>query len=172
VKAFERYTGFGSGTINDYERCKNRIKKDKDLETFGDTLYRELRKHKTKKEFIVYKGIKTSLFKSLIKVSQNADLEALYNDKENSIIGKVIHDKGFISTAVLKGARLKRKIVLRIRIPKRTEGAYIDEISLMPFETEFLINRDQKMLIRNMYKVDRKFFTSEHYVVECDLLRK
>jgi hypothetical protein len=63
------------------------------------------------------------------------------------MVGKVVEDKGFMSTSMLKNSSFNGDVKMKINVPKGTNGAYVGEISHYPNEAELLLDKGQKMII-------------------------
>lgn len=76
------------------------------------------------------------------------------------LVGKVLSDKGFLSTSILPNEALdfSKGVFLVIKAPKGTKGAYLGEYSSIAGEQEFLLDKGQKMLIKKAFQ-DKKGLT-------------
>lgn len=75
----------------------------------------------------------------------------------NLEIGVVFEDKGFVSTTIKKdalskdgtilGTQKKEPAILEIRVPKNSKGLYIEHLSRVKSENEFLLPRGSKFKV-------------------------
>ena len=82
-----------------------------------------------------------------------------------------LENKAFTSTSVSKQEAANFGLgsstaVMRINVPKGTKGAYIDKVSKISREKEFLLGRDTKFKIKNIRMDDRL----ERWIINCDLV--
>lgn len=76
------------------------------------------------------------------------------------LVGKVLSDKGFLSTSILPNEALdfSKGVFLVIKAPKGTKGAYLGEYSSIAGEQEFLLDKGQRLLIKKAFQ-DKKGLT-------------
>jgi hypothetical protein len=136
---------------------------------YNDTLSKLLNSHEVHRPFHVYKGISKKRLDLL--VGHHVKSKELSN-----LVGKIVHDKGFISTSLLaNSALLKHTYLLDITIPKDSKGAAISEISKVPQENEFLIDRNQFFVINKITpNVIVNDLLKDHVVtvIHCSLIPK
>ncbi len=104
-------------------------------------------------DIIVFRGGSKSILGSLAKLDPS------------ELPGRVISDKGFISTSVLpkEAKQFSHGVFLAIKVPKGTKGAYIDLISGFNGEREYILDKGQEFLIKQANKIHGK------YLLEVDL---
>lgn len=67
---------------------------------------------------------------------------------DNMLVGKVISDKGFMSTSLERNSAFSNGMLLEIEVPKGSHGAYVGNISAAGhYESEVLFDAGQKMRI-------------------------
>ena len=71
---------------------------------------------------------------------------------ESSIIGSVFTDKGFVSTTPFEGGGFGGDVVMYIKAPKGTKGAYIKDFAAAENEKEFLLQNNTSFAVRNVVK--------------------
>ncbi len=71
-----------------------------------------------------------------------------------ALVGKQFNNLGYMSSSsILSGSKVSSSpIVLKIYAPKGTPGAYIENITAINFEYEFLFSRGTAMKIENVFK--------------------
>lgn len=126
-------------------------------------------KFKLDKDLIVYRGVDTpSLIEQAIgekKYTRNLDGLNMY------LKNKTLENKAFTSTSLSQKEAAEfglgyNTAVLRINVPKGTRGAYIDQVSRISREKEFLLGRNTKFNIKSI-RLDSKL---EKFVINCDLI--
>ena len=76
---------------------------------------------------------------------------------ESSIIGSVFTDKGFVSTTPFEGGGFGGDVVMYIKAPKGTKGAYIKDFAAAENEKEFLLQSNTSFAVRNVVKETDKW---------------
>ena len=71
---------------------------------------------------------------------------------ESSIVGSVFTDKGFVSTTPFEGGGFGGDVVMYIKAPKGTKGAYIKDFAAAENEKEFLLQSNTSFAVRNVVK--------------------
>ena len=71
---------------------------------------------------------------------------------ESSIIGSVFTDKGFVSTTPFESGGFGGDVVMYIKAPKGTKGAYIKNFAAAENEKEFLLQSNTSFAVRNVVK--------------------
>lgn len=134
----------------------NAVLRGKSAEFEGDnekhckSLHEALNKSIIDRNIIVYRGM------SRAALGPYASL----NPKQ--LVGKVIKDKGFMSTTLLTNAIPNDDIVLTIKVPNGTSGAPVSIISSHKSETEVLLNKGQQMVITHVSDDGSK--------IECEII--
>lgn len=73
-----------------------------------------------------------------------------WRKNSNSVVGSVFTDKGFVSTTPYQGGGFGGDVVMYIKAPKGTKGAYIKNFAASSEEKEFLIQSDTSFVVRNI----------------------
>lgn len=73
-----------------------------------------------------------------------------WRKKSSSLAGSVFTDKGFVSTTPYQGGGFGGDVVMYIKAPKGTKGAYIKNFAASSEEKEFLIQSDTSFVVRNI----------------------
>ncbi|MBI5551138.1 MAG: ADP-ribosyltransferase [Desulfobacterales bacterium] len=119
----------------------------------AENISRALKRADVPEDLVVYRG------------ASKGALGPLKTLPKEQMIGKVIEDKGFMSTSILKSSSFNGDIKLKINVPKGTKGAYLGKISCYPNEAELLLDKGQKMIITEVAEV-----TPGKMLLTCDLL--
>jgi SPP1 gp7 family putative phage head morphogenesis protein len=91
-----------------------------------------LQKFKLQDNIVVYRGIADNFLKGL---------------KPSNLIGVIITDEAFQSTAILKDKAFKGEIQMQIKVPVGSRGAPVMLISSHPEEFEYLLDKETKYVI-------------------------
>ena len=73
-----------------------------------------------------------------------------WRKNSGSLVGSVFTDKGFVSTTPYQGGGFGGDVVMYIKAPKGTKGAYIKDFAASSEEKEFLIQSDASFVVRNI----------------------
>ena len=73
-----------------------------------------------------------------------------WRKNSSSLVGSVFTDKGFVSTTPYQGGGFGGDVVMYIKAPKGTKGAYIKDFAASSEEKEFLIQNDTSFVVRNI----------------------
>ena len=73
-----------------------------------------------------------------------------WRKNSSSLVGSVFTDKGFVSTTPYQGGGFGGDVVMYIKAPKGTKGAYIKNFAASSEEREFLIQSDTSFVVRNI----------------------
>ena len=73
-----------------------------------------------------------------------------WRKNSSSLVGSVFTDKGFVSTTPYQGGGFGGDVVMYIKAPKGTKGAYIKDFAASSEEKEFLIQSDTSFVVRNI----------------------
>lgn len=73
-----------------------------------------------------------------------------WRKNSSSLVGSVFTDKGFVSTTPYQGGGFGGDVVMYIKAPKGTRGAYIKDFAASSEEKEFLIQSDTSFVVRNI----------------------
>lgn len=87
----------------------------------------------------------------------------------DSAIGQVFTDKAFVSTTPYDGGGFGGNIVAYIKAPAGTQGAYIKKYAAAENEKEFLLNKGQSFIIRNI-KVETDKWGDEKYTLFLEVV--
>ena len=140
-------------TGEDYYRNINRVLRGLDNKyednnaEIVDNLTMALDKAKVPENITLYRGT------SLNSLGELANLEP------EDLIGQQFEDKGFFSASFDKNVAVKFKdnLILEINVPKGTSGAYVAKYSQFGSESELLLNRGQRMLIKGYDDTNPEF---------------
>lgn len=130
-EAVTEYTGTRYKNINAVFRGKESAYTGRNAE-IAENISNALKKANVPEDLVVYRG-----------ASKRA-LGEFKNSLKEDMVGKVIEDKGFMSTSMLEKSSFKGDVKIIINFPKGTNGAYVDEISYYP-EAKMLLDERQKM---------------------------
>ena len=101
-----------------------------------------LSKAKVPYDMKVYRGTDLFPFKKMYNRNFDGSINA------NSLIGKAVSDKGFMSTAILESSSFNKEVLWTINVPAGSNAAYIASLSKYPAEAELLFNSGQSMVIK------------------------
>jgi hypothetical protein len=73
-----------------------------------------------------------------------------WRKNSSSLVGSVFTDKGFVSTTPYQGGGFGGDVVMYIKAPKGTKGAYVQDFAASSEEKEFLIQSDTSFVVRNI----------------------
>ena len=121
-------------------REENYIEDNKNHAKF---LHQALSKAKIHQDITVYRGVSKST------LGKYRDLDS------KQLVGKVIHDPGFMSTSLSSDSIPNNSISLIIKVPKGSSGAYIGNISRFNTENEVLLNKGQRLVITTVIDDDK-----------------
>lgn len=159
--AISSYSRTGYTDINNYLRfgtVPKQMPKSKMLQ-YVDDLNALLDANPLQEEIFVKRGINTRALNQMLGTETITDASA---------VGKVITDKGFMSTTPYKMGGFGGNTQLFIKCPKGTKGTYIADWCANPAEKEFLIAPNQKMIVR---KIEKEMVWDEpHYKVFVDII--
>ena len=159
--AISSYSRTGYADINNYLRFGNvpkQMPKSQMLQ-YVDDLNALLDANPLQEEIFVKRGINTRALEQMLGTETITDASA---------VGKVITDKGFMSTTPYKMGGFGGNTQLFIKCPKGTRGTYIADWCANPAEKEFLIAPNQKMIVR---KIEKEMVWDEpHYKVFVDII--
>lgn len=161
IQALNKYSGFKSLYINSYLRGKKLMEFSKSKEEIQE----------------IIKNIESAILKVSTPVNliayRGASIKKIFGQEIKNperLLGKGIYDKGFMSVSLLEDVAKKfsTDVVLKIKIPKGTNLAFMGAISFFEKEGEILLNKGQKLIITKITqgKKDNK------YEFECELLEK
>ena len=161
----EDYTGNSKGKniakgnyreIN--EPLREQLPMEEDLQNRVENINNAMNKYELGDDLIVYRGCDGKLFGGL----EDAD------DIRKNYLGRVVRDRGFVSTSAVKGKQfIQKNIQLKIRVPHgRGRGAFISPFSHFPTEHEFLIKNNSSFRVTDVYSQQGSNYTW----VEMDLL--
>lgn len=150
--AFFNYCYKGDQSINEYLTGKTNFCSKEDALRI-ETISQSLNKSFVPSNIIVYKGKKIS------------DLNELLESSKENIIGKVIIEKGFMSTSMVESVarRHEKGLLLKIMVPKGAIAGYVGTISEY-LEAEILFDKNQKLLIKDVIN------TENTKILECELI--
>ena len=73
-----------------------------------------------------------------------------WRESSNSLVGSVFTDKGFVSTTPYQGGGFGGDVIMYIKAPKGTKGAYIKNFAASSEEKEFLLQSNTSFVVRNI----------------------
>ena len=159
--AISSYSRTGYTDINNYLRfgtVPKQMPKSQMLQ-YVDDLNALLDANPLQEEIFVKRGINTRALEQMLGTETITDASA---------VGKVITDKGFMSTTPYKMGGFGGNTQLFIKCPKGTKGTYIADWCANPAEKEFIIAPNQKMIVR---KIETEMVWDEpHYKVFVDII--
>lgn len=159
--AISSYSRTGYTDINNYLRfgtVPKQMPKSQMLQ-YVDDLNALLDANPLQEEIFVKRGINTRALEHMLGTETITDTSA---------VGKVITDKGFMSTTPYKMGGFGGNAQLFIKCPKGTKGTYIADWCANPAEKEFLIAPNQRMIVR---KIETEMVWNEpHYKVFVDII--
>lgn len=162
IASIEKYTGSAYNRINGslrgvYEEHKNeRYKKRYEFEI--ENISKALQKYQLKDDMKVFRGCDSDMlthygFDDLYEyIITNKGLPEATERLKSEMVGQVFKDKGYFSTAVLKGSEFNKDFMFTIEIDKEYKGvAFINDLSdFKDSEYEMLIDRDSSMIIKEI----------------------
>lgn len=158
--SIRKYTGSAYSEINS-ELRKDNVKYYKNT---IDEISRGLRKYQLKENMITFRGSDMdmlyhmgfeSAYEKMMDFSYGADeIKAI----QKELMGQVLVDKGFMSTAVVKGSNFTKDIIFNIEVDKNFKGAgFVKEISQFRHENELLFDKGTGLLIKDInYNMDNR----------------
>lgn len=140
-EAIRIYTG------NDYTKINNYLRGIAgDLDGVDpkvvENLNSALSKAKVPYNMTVYRGTDLFPFEDLYELNWNGGIDC------DTLIGKTVSDKAFMSTAILENSSFNKEVLWTINIPAGSNAAYIASLSKYPAEAELLFNSGQSMVIK------------------------
>lgn len=149
LSAIHTYAANGYGPMNDYLRNGGSLKGVSAAEVEALTNY--LGQSKTQDTLFVKRGISTNSLTKMLGQGWETNLSALK--------GKVMQDKGFMSTSPFSSGTYGKNAVIYMKAPKGTSGAYIENYvkAQNKTEKEFLLAPKTKVRITRAYKVKNKY---------------
>lgn len=143
-EAITIYTGSDYKKINSYLRGFSDNLGGVDPKVI-DNLNSALGKANVPYDMVVYRGTDFAPFKKLLDVDEFGRIDY------NSLVGKTINDKAFVSTALLEDASFSNmQVAWKINVPAGADAAYVAKLSKYPNEAELLFNCGQSMIIRDV----------------------
>lgn len=117
------------------------------------------------------KYLDRNIIKSEILLKRGTDMNAMnhllgdgWKTNINGQIGKIISDKGFLSTTPYEGGGFGGSVKMYIKAPKGTKGAYIKNYCANENEKEFLLQHGTKLEIKNIEVVNNKYGDSNYNI--------
>ncbi|MBA4496350.1 ADP-ribosyltransferase [Paenactinomyces guangxiensis] len=151
-EAVRAYTGNNYANINNVLRGIEHSYQGKNGQ-YVDLISQALKKHPVPEDVMVYRG------------AGKVALGKYQNLPPDQLVGKVIEDKGFMSTSVNPSSAFSNDIMFNIKVPKGTPGAYVGGLSHFPDEMELLLDKGQKMIITEVKPVGGKL------EITCEVLK-
>lgn len=107
---------------------RGEIPKDDTLEYYSDQISSAISKFELKHDIVCYRTLDIDLYKDFS-------------------IGDIIFENQILSTSVARSRTLKNTFEEIIRVPKGSNGAYIELLSKYPLQREFLIDKKSAFVI-------------------------
>ena len=139
------YTGDDYWNINSYLRGNSNSLHNIDPNKISE-IQSALTKAKLPEDIVVYRGTDMNAIENVLKFDKYGEIMNI-----DGIVGKVIKDDAFMSTAILKESSFDNKRVSWvINVPQGSNGAYVAKVSKYPNEAEILFNSGQEMIIKEV----------------------
>lgn len=147
------YTGGAYESMNEYLRGRTKDI-DRDEKVAIKNAESALSKAKLPEDIIVRRGSDDISLAGLAGKKVNAiNAESWLDDNYQSLIGKGLEDKGFMSTSpIASGGFSSRGVEYFIKLPKGTEAAFVAPISNFVSEKEILINAGTRFIVNDIKK--------------------
>ena len=125
------------------ESLRDQLPLEEDIQNRMENINNAMNKYELGDDLIVYRGCDEKLFGGLV----DAD------EIRKNYLGRVVRDRGFVSTSAVKGKQFKqKKIQLKIRIPHgKGRGVFISPISHFPKEHEFLLKNSSAFRVTDVH---------------------
>lgn len=133
-QAMTKYTGGSYTSINNHLRGGG---KPTSQDLLRDAA---LKKGRTPEDLLVHRGFDHTPFREALEAGTVTP-------------GTVFHDKGYVSTSLHSERAFQNKIRMRAVVPKGSPGGYVQSISQVPSELEFLMPRSSSFKILGYQKV-------------------
>lgn len=162
--AIKRYTAYSSH-INGYLRgtSANNIYSLESMR-LSKVISGALEKSTVSQEIVLFRGTDKRML---------GDLKDLPGKE---LVGKVIKDNGFLGTSIFPNRSFIDDLLLVIKVPEGTKGAWIAGLSKFPQEGEFLLNKGQQMKIKEVLPMelldgfDGRKFNEDSWMLVVDLI--
>lgn len=148
-KEFRRYT-------TSYYRVINKaLREGKKLTASQQRLYDHmtgaLKRSELKENIIVHRGSGIDAFGIGLGRGAMAKEGINIEDVKKKLLGTVFEDKGFMSTSLIEGKNFKSDVKMTINVPAgKGVGAYIQPISAVSSEYEYLLPPGSKLIIKEI----------------------
>ncbi|MBM7702105.1 T7SS effector LXG polymorphic toxin [Metabacillus iocasae] len=137
------YTGNDYAPINRYLReISDTLEEGVDSRTIS-AIYNGLSKAEVPHDMTVYRGTGIGGIRKYLEFDEYREVINIEN-----FVGRIVEEKGFMSTAILKDSSFNNQVSWTINVPEGADGAYVGSVSKFPDEAELLFNMNQKMIIR------------------------
>lgn len=179
IDALQNYSfkEYGDTSVANYEDINNYLRfnqlgkvPEATIKNTINYIESALNKFELDKDIVVYRGIDvpTIIEQVIGEKKYSRDVNIINSYLKNT----TFTDKGFVSTSISKKEAINfgmgsGRAVMRINILSGTKGAYIDEVSRIKREKEFLLNRNVTFKINNV-KYDA---ANERFIINCNLVR-
>lgn len=146
--AISSYSRNGYVKMNEHIRHGTFVKESmkREIEELG----RFLSSCSTKETIYLERGISVGSIEKIIGSSVSGG-------NYRNAIGQVIKDNGFVSTTPYAGGGFGGNVICYIKAPPGTHGAYIRKYAAAENEKEFLLDKGQAFLIRNILEETDKW---------------
>lgn len=162
-----RYSGSTYRAMNDYLRTgKMGSGYDEKLEKLITDCSNGLSKYTIKENLLVYRKSSAALFNQLgVSLGYSFQSREDFVKSINSFAGSIVTDKGFTSTST-RSKTWGGDVHMEIRVPKGTNGAYIEHVSQHSSEKELLLNKGTN------FKIVSARMEDNHPVVVLKVINK
>jgi hypothetical protein len=168
----KEYTYKGDRELNHYLRYNevngNDQKLMEKLDHISNTISNISNRGRLRNNVVVYRCISPKQLTQFTGYTSGKSLD--------SLIGKTIHDKAFLSTSASEVAAKDFSFtkhspyVLKIQVPKGTPCIYLGGLSKFDNEFEILIDKNQKLRINGHKK--ENYYIKDIIFIECELIPK
>lgn len=147
IRAIKKYTK-NSGDPNDDKffarlnaMLRGDISQNENLNYYSDLISDSISKFELKHDIVCYRAIE-------------------FNPYVDFKIGDIFIEPQFTSTSIVKSKALNKPFILKINVPKGSQGAYIESISQYPAQREFIIDKDSAF----------KIVSKSDYFIELEMI--
>lgn len=151
--AVNTYTGSSYRSINKELRTDSVERHRKTI----DRISSALNKYELKENILTFRGSDMDMLYHLGYEKTYEDMlmfnrgRSELNDIKAALEGQVLVDKGFMSTAVVKGSNFSKDILFNIEVDKSFKGAaFVKELSEFAHENELLLDKGTGLLIKEV----------------------
>lgn len=146
--AISSYSRSGYVKINDHLRAGAYVPAD--IQKQIDDLSKYLSECKTEETLYLKRGISVGSVEKILG-------GVAFGSNTSNAIGQIIFDKGFVSTTPYYGGGFGGNVTAYIKAPAGTRGAYIRKYAAAENEKEFLLDKGQMFIVRNLKEITDKW---------------